>query len=86
MSKRKVPKRGPARYKHAYNAGYRAGQVKAAKEKVGEFRKAYPKIETAAQELMKEHEATSILPTDTRAIKWQGFTEAMNLIIASKRG
>ena len=88
---RKVPKRGIKRYKHAYNRGYAAGKRRhvivsmdkgQANKAVEAFRKAYPKVskwqDTAAEEIKQS-------PTDTRVFKWEGFIEAMNLIIASKR-
>lgn len=85
MSKtRKVPKRGPARYKHAYNAGYRAGINRVVKPAVDSFRKKYPKIAALAK-----HEFGVQVPTvahlpDENSIKWLGFTEAMQLIIRSR--
>ncbi len=87
MKRKKIPSNKIKAYQRGYTVGYKAGKIKSAEGKVQEFRKAYPKIETAAQELKKEYEAAQPdLPVDTRAIKWQGFTEAMNLIIASRRG
>lgn len=76
------------RYKHAYNKGYNDGLRKQAEGMVSKFRKNFPKIAAAGDQLKKEFdatEATPILPTDSRAIKWEGFTQAMNLIIQSKR-
>jgi len=64
---------------------FRAAQKRGAKDMVSKFRKAYPKISAQAEELNTKV-AVSSLQSDDRAIKWQGFTEAMNLIIASKRG
>ena len=78
---RKIPKRGIKRYKHAYNAGYAAGlrRHELANAGVSKFLKGSDEVaETATAQRMQP-------PTDTRVFKWEGFIEAMNLIIASKR-
>lgn len=77
-------KKIPRNYLKAYQRGVHLG-IKRGKLLAGAPKKAYSKIETTAQELSKERDATAFVPTDNRAVKWQGFVDAMNLIIASKR-
>lgn len=87
MKRKKIPSNPLKAYNRGMRLGLKRGQFKSAEGLVGGFRKAYPKIEAAAQEMKKAYTevTTPDLPTDIRALKWQGFTEAMNLIIASKR-
>ena len=92
----KVAKRGIKRYRHAYRAGYTAGirRAKRAEESITKVMKGFDKAgETVTATRLKEnfHRAYPKVadawapPTDTRIFKWEGFVEAMNLIIASKR-
>ena len=94
MKRTKIPKQGRKQYHKGYNNGYRRGQLKAAEGMVDKFRKTYPKIATAAQEMKqgyqdakKEAEPSPLFPTPQQrdSWRWQGFTEAMNLIIQARR-
>lgn len=92
---RKIPKRGPARYKHAYNVGYRAGKNYAAKNGVSVDARAEEKQARHASNYKqgpqkfintyKEPLAVFPPPTDVRIWKWEGFAEAMQLIASAKQ-
>lgn len=74
--KNKVPKRGPARYKHAYNRGYRAGQLRSLKQE-SNFGAAVIKQEGAAirDKAVEESPYQKVLLRD--ATKWQGLMEGL---------
>lgn len=80
MKRRKIPKHARKFYHRGYKAGWYAGQ----RSEVRPAKSDKDKIAAKVYERGFSNQVAAPI-TDERAIKWQGFTEAMNLIIASKR-
>lgn len=85
MKRKKTPKSAQKHYHRGYNNGVRAGKLKAAAGMVDKFRKAYPKVAKGQNVTENIPVQAAEVRMDDRVLKWQGFTDAMNLIIASKR-
>lgn len=86
MKRRKIPSNKIKAYNRGYTVGYAAAKRQTV-YKLNKTGKGLEKVSKFGLGMKAEYTtaAQPDLPIDTRVLKWEGFTEAMNLIIASKR-